>query len=98
MPVVLKSNGDLKAGDRLEFRATQRAMTVKAVEPSTYKATKAELAAIREGEAEIARGESVNIRDLLNGLEHRRARAAQRQLTRFPANDRKISRRTSPTY
>ena len=36
---------------------------------TTYKPTKAELAAIRKGEAEIARGEYVTLTDLLNDLD-----------------------------
>jgi hypothetical protein len=42
------------------------------VKPPTYKATKAELAAIRKGGAEMARGEYVTLTDLLYGLEHPR--------------------------
>ena len=81
MTVVLKSNTDLvvppsvrrqagiKPGDQLEFKASRGAITIKAVPPRTYKATKAELAAIRKGEAEIARGEYVTLADLLHGLD-----------------------------
>ena len=40
--------------------------------PPTYKPTKAELAAIRKGEAEIARGEFVTLRELLHDMDRRR--------------------------
>ena len=84
MTVVLKSNAELvvprrvrrqagiMAGDQLEFRASQRTIAITAVKRPTYKATKAELAAIRKGEAEIARGEYVTLTGLLHGLEHPR--------------------------
>jgi predicted transcriptional regulator len=43
------------------------------VEQPTYKPTKAELAAIRKGEAEIARGQYVTLTDPLRDLDrHRR--------------------------
>ena len=75
MTLVLKSNTELvvppsvrrqagiKPGDQLEFKASRAAITIKAVQPRTCKATKAELAAIRKGEAEIARGEYVTLAD-----------------------------------
>jgi hypothetical protein len=44
-------------------------ITINVVSPSTYKPTKAELAAIRKGEAEAARGEYVTLTDLLHDLE-----------------------------
>jgi bifunctional DNA-binding transcriptional regulator/antitoxin component of YhaV-PrlF toxin-antitoxin module len=88
MTVVLKSNTELvvprsvrrqagiKAGDQLEFKASQGTITINAVvEPPTYKATKAELAAIRKGEAEIARGEYVTLTNLLHGLDHPRRKS-----------------------
>ena len=79
MTIVLKSKTErvvprsvprqagIKAGDQLEFRASQRTITITAMEPPTYKPTKAELAAIRKGEAEIACGEYVTLTDLLHG-------------------------------
>lgn len=87
MTVVLKSNTDLvvppsvrrqagiKPGDQLEFRVSHRTITIKAVQPRAYNATKAELAAIRKGEAEIARGEYVTLSDFLNGLDHPRRKS-----------------------
>ena len=101
MTVVLKSNTDLvvppsvrrragiKAGDRLEFRASHGAITIKAVGPPTYKATKAEFAAIRKGEAEIARGEYVNLGDLLHGLDRPRRKSGTK--TANPAALRSLS-------
>ena len=42
-----------------------RTITITAAPVRTYKPTKAELAAIRNGEAEIARGEHVTLDELL---------------------------------
>ena len=70
-PQVLRQAG-IKAGDQLEFKASSRTITITALEPS-YKPSKGELAAIRKGEAEIARGEYVTLPDLLHDLDrHRR--------------------------
>lgn len=97
MTVVLKSNTDLivprsvrrqagiKTGDQLEFKVSQGTITIKAVEPPNYKATKTELAAIRKGEAEIARGEYVTLADLLHGLDRPRRKSG-------PKTTNKISR------
>jgi predicted transcriptional regulator len=45
------------------------------VGPLTYRPTKAELAAIRKGEAEIVRGEYVTVSDLLHALECQRRKS-----------------------
>jgi bifunctional DNA-binding transcriptional regulator/antitoxin component of YhaV-PrlF toxin-antitoxin module len=67
-PSVRRQTG-IKPGDQLEFKASRGAITIKAVPPRTCKTTKAELAAIRKGEAEIARGEYVTLVELLHGLD-----------------------------
>ena len=86
MTITLKSKSDLvvpssvqrragiKEGDRLQFKVSSRTITITAIPEPTYKPTKAELAAIRKGEAQIARGECVTVTELLNGLEHRRSK------------------------
>lgn len=95
MTVVLKSNTELvvprsvrrqagiKAGDQLEFKASQRTITITALEPPSYRATKAELAAIRKGEAEIARGEYVTLTDLLHGLDHPRRKSGTKAVNKI---------------
>jgi bifunctional DNA-binding transcriptional regulator/antitoxin component of YhaV-PrlF toxin-antitoxin module len=55
VPRSIRRLAGIKAGDRLEFKASSRTITITATEPA-YKPTKAEAAAIRKGEAEIARG------------------------------------------
>jgi bifunctional DNA-binding transcriptional regulator/antitoxin component of YhaV-PrlF toxin-antitoxin module len=73
VPPSVRRRAGIKAGDHLEFKVSSRTITITAVEPPAYKPTKAELAAIRKGEAEIARGEYVAATDLLHGLDrHRR--------------------------
>ena len=102
MTVVLKSNADLtvppsvrrragiKPGDRLEFKASRGSITIRAIAAPAYKATKAELAAIGKGEAQIARGEYVTLSDLLHGMDRPRrtggAKAVRNQLTTGPAS------------
>jgi hypothetical protein len=53
----------------------------------TYKPTKAELAAIREGEAEFARGEFLTLAEFLHEMERNRRKV-----------DRKACRKISTTY
>ena len=81
VPWSIRRQAGIKAGDQLEFKASDRRITITAVEPS-YRPSKSETAAIRKGEAEIARGEFVTLNDLLNDLDTRRresgAKAAQK--------------------
>ena len=81
VPQSIRRKAGIKAGDQLEFKASSRTITITACEPA-YRPTKAEAAAIRKGEAEIARGEVVTLNELLHDLDHRRrkggAKAAQK--------------------
>jgi hypothetical protein len=73
--VVLASvqrRAGIKKGDLLNFKVSHRTITITAVPSSTYKPTKTELTAIRKGEAEIARGDSVTLTELLHDLDRRR--------------------------
>ena len=72
VPSSVRRRAGIKEGDRLEFTASARRITITAVSETAYKPTSEELAVIRKGEAQIARGESVTLTELLNGLEHRR--------------------------
>src|ERR1035437_868377 len=73
VPPSVQRQAGIGSGDRLEFKVSPRTITITAVEPPTYKPTKAELAAIRKGEAEISRGEYVTLTGLLHDLDrHRR--------------------------
>jgi bifunctional DNA-binding transcriptional regulator/antitoxin component of YhaV-PrlF toxin-antitoxin module len=71
VPRSIRRKAGIKAGDQLEFKASSRTITITALEPA-YRPTKAEAAAIRKGEAEIARGEIVTLNELLHDLDHRR--------------------------
>ena len=84
VPPSVRRQAGLKAGDQVEFKVSSRTITITPVEP-TYKPTKSELAAIRRGEAEIARGEYITLTDLLHDLDrHRRkgGKKAARKLSR----------------
>jgi len=61
-----------------------RTITITVEPPTTYKPTKAELAAIRKGEAEVARGEYVTLTDILHDLDRNRRRSG-------PKTARKVS-------
>jgi bifunctional DNA-binding transcriptional regulator/antitoxin component of YhaV-PrlF toxin-antitoxin module len=56
VPSSLRRQAGIKAGDRLEIKASPGTITITASQP-TYRPTKAELSAIRRGEAAIARGD-----------------------------------------
>jgi bifunctional DNA-binding transcriptional regulator/antitoxin component of YhaV-PrlF toxin-antitoxin module len=75
VPSSVQCRAGIRSGDRLEFKVSSRTITIVPVEASTYEPTKAELAAIRKGQAAIARGESVGLTDFLNGLDSHRRKA-----------------------
>lgn len=74
VPPVLQRRAGIKNGDRLKFSVAPRTITISVVPVSTYKPTKAELAAIRKGETEVARGEYVTLTGLLHDLDRPRRR------------------------
>ena len=84
VPHAIQRLAGIKAGDRLEVRASARTITITAVE-QTYKPTKAAWAAIRRGEEALARGESVSLAEFANELDSRRRKAS-------PKSTRKVSR------
>jgi hypothetical protein len=59
------------------FSVSSGTITIEPAKPASYKPTKPELAAIRKGEAAIARGEHVSLNDFLHGPDSnsRKARA-----------------------
>jgi len=67
VPQAIQRLAGIKAGDRLEVRASARAITITAVE-KTYKPSKAEWTAIRRGEAALARGESVSLAEFAHEM------------------------------
>src|ERR1035437_9955283 len=66
----IRRQAGIKAGDQLEFKASDRCITIPAAEP-VCRRTKAQAAASRKGQAEIARGEFVTLNELLNDLDNR---------------------------
>jgi bifunctional DNA-binding transcriptional regulator/antitoxin component of YhaV-PrlF toxin-antitoxin module len=84
VPQAIQRLAGIKAGDRLEVKASARAITITAV-GQTYKPTKAEWAAIRRGEAALARGDSVSLSEFANDLDSHGRKAS-------PKGRRKVSR------
>jgi antitoxin component of MazEF toxin-antitoxin module len=76
VPPSVQRQAGIKPGDRLEFKITDRTITITPVE-RTYKPTKAEWAAIRKGEAAIARGDSVSLNEFLDVDRHGRKTRAK---------------------
>src|SRR5580698_4726549 len=84
VPASVQRQASIKAGDRLEFKASRGSTTITVSKP-TYKPTKAELAAISKGEAAIASGDYVTLAELSNDLDRNRRKAS-------PKTARKVSR------
>jgi len=84
-PPSVQRQAGIKIGDRLEFKVSSGSITITPVAPPAYKPTKSELAAIRKGEAAIARGEHIPLGDFLHGLDRHRSKASTK-------TSRKVSR------
>jgi hypothetical protein len=85
VPPDVQRKAGIKAGDRLKFSVARNTITISVVGASTYKPTKAELAGIRKGEAEVARGDYVTLTDLIHDLDGNRRKGRAK-------TDRKVSR------
>lgn len=83
VPQRIRRQAGIKVGDQLEFKATSRRITITAIAPA-YKPNKAEAAAIRKGEAEIARGEFVTLDGLIHDLDHRRRKNSAKATRQNP--------------
>ena len=96
VPASVRRRAGIKAGDQVEFRVSARTITITTKKASNYRPTKSELAAIRKGETELARGESVTLDQLLQSVEpnvdNRRRQVSPKTTVRA------IVRRTSTTY
>ena len=75
VPSALRREAGIKTGDRLEFKVSPRTIVITAISQPTYKPTKAELTAIRKGEAAIARGDYVSLTDFLHEMDRPRRKA-----------------------
>ena|SRR5260370_23964004 len=84
VPPSVQRQAGLKSGDRLEFKAAPRTISITALESPTYKPTKREWATIRKGEAAIARGESVSLTEFLHGLDNNRRKAGAKASRKVP--------------
>ena len=85
IPTSVQRKAGIKAGDRLKFHTSPGTITITAVNAPPHKPSKAELAAIQKGEADITAGRYVILADLRHELDsHRRRRSEQKS--------RKVSR------
>jgi bifunctional DNA-binding transcriptional regulator/antitoxin component of YhaV-PrlF toxin-antitoxin module len=75
VPPSVQRRAGIQPGDRLEFKVSSGTITIAPARPAAYKPTKSELAAIRKGEAAIARGEFVSLTDFLHGMGRNRRKA-----------------------
>jgi bifunctional DNA-binding transcriptional regulator/antitoxin component of YhaV-PrlF toxin-antitoxin module len=78
VPPGVRRRAGIKAGDQIEFKASRGVITISAVEPQTYKPSRSELAAIRKGEAQIARGEYLTLADVLHSLDRPRRKGGSK--------------------
>lgn len=69
VPSSLQRQAGIKSGDRVVFTVTPLTITITAAPKRTYKPTKTELAAIRRGEAALARGEHVSLSEFLHEMD-----------------------------
>jgi predicted transcriptional regulator len=84
VPPSVQRRAGIKTGDRLSFKVTAHAIVITPIERPSYKPSKSELAAIRNGEAEIARGEYVTLSEILNDLDRPRRKGGAKT-TRKPS-------------
>jgi bifunctional DNA-binding transcriptional regulator/antitoxin component of YhaV-PrlF toxin-antitoxin module len=85
VPSSVQRQAGIKTGDRLQFTVTPHTITITPAPPRTYKPNKGELAAIRKGEAAVARGEYVSLSEFLHDLDRSRRKAGAKAM-------RKVSR------
>jgi predicted transcriptional regulator len=80
---ALQRRAGIVPGDQVEIKASRGSITITPLR-RTYKPTKAEWAAIRKGEAEIARGEYITLTDLLHDLDHQRRKGRSKTARKTP--------------
>jgi bifunctional DNA-binding transcriptional regulator/antitoxin component of YhaV-PrlF toxin-antitoxin module len=75
VPARVRRQASIKAGDQLEFKVSPGTITITVSQP-TYKPTKAEMSAIRKGEAAIAGGDYVTLTELSHDLDRNRRKTS----------------------
>jgi bifunctional DNA-binding transcriptional regulator/antitoxin component of YhaV-PrlF toxin-antitoxin module len=86
VPSSLQRKAGIKPGDRLEFKVSPGTITITVrAFHETYKPSRAEFAAIRDGEAAIASGDYVTLSELSHDLDSNRRKASAKK-------SRKVSR------
>ena len=92
VPSSLQRQAGIKTGDRLEFRVSPGTITITTTAQPAYKPTRAELAAIRRGEAAIARGDYVTWTELSHDLDRNRRNRPKGNSKSFPLRTKPESR------
>jgi len=85
MTVTVKAKAGFVVPPSVQRQVSSGRTTITPAAPTTYKPTQSEFAAIRKGEAAIARGEHVSSSDFLHGLDRHRRKAgakASREVSR----------------
>lgn len=85
VPASVQQKAGIKNGDRLKFIASPKMITITVAGEHTYRPTKAEMAALRKGEAEVARGEFVTLAELVHELGGRRRKVGTKKARRVPS-------------
>jgi len=75
VPASVQRRAGIRAGDQVEFKVTAKTITITAKRDRTHKPNLTELAAIRKGESQLARGECVSLPEFLNELDRSRRKA-----------------------
>jgi bifunctional DNA-binding transcriptional regulator/antitoxin component of YhaV-PrlF toxin-antitoxin module len=85
VPATIQRRAGIRAGDPVEFKAARGVITIIAKDPAgkrrTYTPTKAEIAAMAAGRAEIKNGEYVSLAQLIDEL----ARTNRQTRSKSPA-------------
>lgn len=84
VPASVRRRAGIKDGDKLEFKVSDKTITITHVN-RTYTPTKSEMALIRKGQAEYARGEYLTLDEFLGEMESSRRKGGAKA-------GRKISR------
>lgn len=78
VPLAVQRRAGIATGDEVRFKVIGGKIVIEAVGHDVDKPTKTEIAAIRRGEAQIARGEQVTLATLLNDLDSRRRKGGRK--------------------
>ena len=75
VPAAVRRRAGIKRGDRVKFDVSAGLVVISSLAQRSYRPTKKELAAIRHGEAALARGEYLSLAEFLNEMDDSRRKA-----------------------